>query len=72
MPSKYIRKRKDNYNKKPIVQQSMDGKFIREWESANKIQRELGFDRNSILRCCKGLQQKSYWYKWSFKENNVQ
>lgn len=71
MPSKYIRKRKTDYNKKPIIQYKLNGDFIREWESANKIQRELGFDKNSVLRCCKGLQMKSYWYKWEFKKDDV-
>jgi hypothetical protein len=49
----------------------MNGEFIKEWKNAHIIQRHLGFDRNAILRCCKGKQKKSYWFIWKFKEDNV-
>lgn len=64
----YVRKHKESYNRIPILQFKTNGEFIKEWKNAHVIQRELGFDRNAILRCCKGKQKKSYWFIWKFKE----
>lgn len=65
---KYVRKHEGHYDRRAILQYRMDGEFIREWKNSHVIQRELGFDRNAILRCCKGKQHRSYWYVWKFKE----
>jgi len=65
---KYVRKHEGHYDSKIIIQYKMNGEFIREWKNSHVIQRELGFDRNAILRCCKGKQKRSYWYIWKFKE----
>lgn len=67
----YVRKHKNYYDRRPILQFKMNGEFIKEWKNAHIIQRHLGFDRNAILRCCKGKQKKSYWFIWKFKEDNV-
>lgn len=66
--TKYIRKHKNSYNRIPILQYKLNGEFIKEWKNAHVIQRELGFDRNAVLRCCKGKQKRSYWYVWKFKQ----
>lgn len=41
---------------------------MREWTTVGEIHRELGFDKSAILRCCKGKQQRSYWFIWRFKD----
>jgi hypothetical protein len=64
----YTRKHSNYYDRKPILQFKMNGEFIKEWKNSHVIQRELGFDRNAILRCCKGKQKKSYWFIWKFKD----
>lgn len=64
----YVRKHKESYNRIPILQFKMNGEFVKEWKNAHIIQRELGFDRNAILRCCKGKQKRSYWFIWKFKD----
>lgn len=55
-------------NSKRVLQYSLDGEFIREWESESEIQRQLGYWRTNISRCCKGecKKNKSYNYVWKF------
>lgn len=67
--SNYVRKCVDRYNRKPVLQYTVKGLFIREWETVGEIFRELGFDKSAVLRCCKGKQKKSYHFIWKFKEN---
>lgn len=68
MPKAYIRITEGKYDRKKICQYSVSGDLMREWENATQINNELGFDKSAILRCCKGIQKKSYWYIWKFKE----
>jgi hypothetical protein len=49
----------------------MKDELIREWETVGEIHRELGFDKSAILRCCKGKQQRSYWFIWRFKDDVI-
>lgn len=49
-----------------INQYTLDGKFIKKWESLNSIQRELGYPYGNIARCCNGVYKKSHGYKWKF------
>lgn len=43
---------KDNPSSIPIIQFSIDGEFIKKWDSAANVQRELGI--NNISNVCKG------------------
>ena len=54
--------------KKPILQYNLNGNFIREWESARQIQKELGFFNSNICNCCNGKIKKSNNYIWKYKE----
>ena len=53
---------------KKVLQYSLDGEFIREWESLLQIERELGYGRANISRCCRGecKKNKSYNFVWSY------
>lgn len=42
------------HSRKKILQFSTDGTFIREWESAREIERELLIDNSWVAKCCKG------------------
>lgn len=53
-------------NKVKIRQYSTDGEPIKDFNSSMDIQRELGFDRSSIIRVCQGKQKTSYGYKWGY------
>ena len=54
-------------NSKPVLQYSVDGKFIKEWVSMREVKRELSIDNCSIARCCNGKQKTAGHYIWKFK-----
>ena len=53
-------------NKVKIRQYSLDGEIIKDFNCSMDIERELGFDRSSILRVCQGKQKTSYGFKWNY------
>ena len=60
---------KDNNRKshnKPILQFDLDGNFIREWECAADVGKEV---RAHICNCLKCNQKTAYGYKWKYKED---
>lgn len=59
-----------------IIQSEPDGTFVKLWDSAKQIERELGYQQTNISRCCNGgYYEKGKWinvkqhkgYKWSYK-----
>jgi hypothetical protein len=53
-------------NRKIIVQYSLDGKFIKQWDSLNQAGRELKINVSSIKDCCKKRfnQIKGYIFRY--------
>lgn len=49
-----------------IIQYSLNGIFVKLWNSSTTINRELGFDNSAIIRCCKGEQEQSYGFIWRY------
>lgn len=37
--------------KKRIQQLNLDGSFVKEWDSATQVEKELGFNRKAIVQC---------------------
>lgn len=67
-----VRRKKDNetvYRKKAVVMFSLDGKFIREFNSIAEAQFATGIHKDTISRCCKheGYYKTAGGYKWEFK-----
>ena len=60
-----------NNNKQPILQYSIFGNFIKEWESSYEIEKELGFKSNLIRACCNGIQSISKGYIWIHKTDDI-
>lgn len=50
----------------PVLQFTLDGKFIRKWDSATQAERELGFISSNISMCCSGRRKKTGNYKWHY------
>lgn len=67
--SYYERKCTTSYNRFPIIQFNRKMEPLREWESACEIELAMGFDKSSILRCCKEKQHTGYWFIWKFKKD---
>lgn len=56
--------------RKPIIQMTMEGEFIREWPSIHAAHLALGLDSKSITGCCRGYygNKSAGGYRWKFKE----
>ena len=53
-------------SKKPILQYDMYGNFIKKWESARQVEKELGIDETSIGLVCKGKYRHAGFYLWKY------
>lgn len=72
--------RKGISRRKPIIQLSLNGEFIREWESATIASKELGISEGSIWYAANNTPYKRYGkqyylnqaggYKWKYKEQS--
>jgi hypothetical protein len=51
---------------KNILQFNLNGEFIKEWESAMNIEKELGFSRSGICNCAKGKLKTSNKFIWKY------
>lgn len=51
--------------KKPILQYSKDGEFIREWTSASDVQ---FIKRKAIVECLSGRNKTAGGFIWKYKE----
>lgn len=57
-----------------INQLTLDGKFIRRWESSREIERELGYNHGNIINSCKGNNNYSHvgGFKWVYTDPSQQ
>lgn len=55
-----------------INQLTLDGKFIKQWESAREINRELGYSNGNIVSCCKGKFKQMYGFRWQYANTTQQ
>ena len=51
-------------NNIPILQYDLDGNFIREWECAADVGKEVN---SNICQCLKGRAKTAYGYIWKYK-----
>lgn len=56
----------DNKMSKKIIQLTVDGLLIKEWVGIRTINRETGFKRPAITKCCQGKLKHAYGYKWQY------
>ena len=54
-----------NSLKKPILQYTLDGEFLREWPSTTDVGKEVSYN---ICHCLKGRQKSAYGYIWKYKD----
>ena len=52
-------------NKKPILQFTLEGEFVREWPSTVDVGREVS---GHICNCLKGRKKSAYGFVWKYKE----
>jgi len=59
-----------NDSKKRVVQLSLDGEFIDEFESTREAGRILGIDSSSIAKVCRREKlKKTGGFKWMFRDD---
>lgn len=56
---------------KRIDQFTLDGEFIKTYESINSIQKKLNYCTSSIKECCKHKRKTAYGYKWEWHIDEV-
>ena len=54
--------------KKAVVQLTLDGNFVKEYESLSDAYRDTGFSVSKISLVCNNKRQKAYGFKWKFKK----
>lgn len=55
--------------RKVVLQYSLNGKFIKEFESIIKVERILKINHGHISQCCSGKRKTSGGFKWAYQEN---
>lgn len=51
---------------KPVDQYTLDGQFVRKWESIMDVERELGIDNRNISSCCSGKRKTTGGFVWRY------
>ena len=52
---------------KPVIQLTLAGDYIREWESPVVAYRALGIQAQNISKVCRGLRHRAGGYRWRYK-----
>lgn len=50
-----------------ILQLSVNGDIMKEWDSGAEVEKVLGYKRTNICACCKGKAKTAYGFKWCYK-----
>lgn len=59
-----------DYRKRPVIQCSSNGEFIKEWDSATVAAKKLGLNRKYIAAICNGTnKRKIEQFLWKWKVN---
>lgn len=72
-----MKKRKAHKNtvdstRRPVIQWTTKGAYIRSWGSISEAADALKLDQSHITKCCKGYRASHGGYKWSFDLNYIQ
>lgn len=54
----------------PVNQYTLDGDFIKTWESARDVGRSLGISSNVVRKCCVGELKRCYNFIWKYAKND--
>jgi len=68
------KKKLSESNKEPqclsIIQYNLDGKFIKKYKSILDASEQMGINKSSIGKCCKGYYKKSGGYRWEYTKES--
>lgn len=54
---------------KPVIQISLNGDFVKEYESISKASEFTGYIASAISYCCKGKRKTANGFRWLYKED---
>lgn len=54
--------------KRPVLQYTLDDKFIFEWPSVYNVAKVSNWKQPNIQACASGKKKQAYGFKWKFKE----
>lgn len=57
---------RENKSARQVVQMTLSGEFVKEWDCVSYIERDLGFSRPNICKCCRGKINTAYGFKWKY------
>lgn len=57
----------DNPNARPVIQFSLSGVKVKEWDCISDANKELLIKSNHITDCCSGKLKQAYGFKWAYK-----
>lgn len=52
---------------KKILQYDLNNVFLKEWDSAMEIQRNLKINNSNIIACCRSKRKTAGGFKWKYK-----
>jgi hypothetical protein len=52
-----------------IKQLNIDGSFIKVWDQLKDIEKELGYLKTNVVKCCRKKQLTAYGYKWEYADD---
>ena len=62
------RERAMKKHRKPVLQFTLDGKFVKEWNAARTAEKTFSNTFGRICAVCKGYKKSAYGYKWEYKK----
>lgn len=62
------KKGKNHPSSKKVYQYTLDGEFVREWDSTMDIQRELGVNNSHISKTCVGKYSHAGGFVWRYNK----
>jgi group I intron endonuclease len=65
-------KTRSNKFNKEVVQYSIEGVFIRKWNSIKEAGESFGSNGSSICLCCKGARISAHKFLWKYKTDNIE
>ena len=52
-----------------VKQLTLDNKVVKIWDQLKDIEKELGYLKTNIVKCCRKKQLTAYGYKWEYVDN---
>lgn len=59
----------NNINSRPVIQLTLDDRFIAEFANASEGAKAVDGLRQSVMKCCKGVIKTHRNFKWIYKDN---